>query len=226
MGFSVIIPTLNEELYLRDSLETITNQSEHNFEILVVDACSDDETRKIAVQMGARVILCERRNAGAQRNLGARVAKENIIVFIDADTKVSENLLEEFSRVFSSNTQVVGLFPKLVPSGGGMTDRFMFWLLRAGLTVTRLLGFPLVPGACCAYRRKPFFEAGGFAEEISRGEDSVLSLRMKKLGKIKSVPSCHAETSLRNVIKNGRGEWMKQMIISTLPTLIAYIIYD
>lgn len=219
----MVVPTLNEELYLQSCLQAILNQSYPCFEILVVDAYSDDHTAQIGREMGARVILSRKRSPGAQRNLGAKLAEGEIIVFIDADTVVSENLLEEFYRVFNDDKRVVGLFPKLLPSDGKIIDEWLFWLLRNSLKLGSLFGVSLTPGACCAYRRECFLEAGGFAEDIN-GEDSELSLKIKKLGNIETVGTCYAKTSLRRLEAQGRMRWVKGMIASTLPFLLMTLI--
>lgn len=224
LKFSVIVPTLNEEHPLPICLEAIKNQSYSSLEILVIDAHSDDRTVETAKRIGATVVSCGMRNAGAQRNLGARLAKGEVVVFIDADTIISQNLLEQFRETLSKDTRTVGVFPKLLANEGSIVDRFLFRLLRESLRLSNQLGLPLSPGACCAYRKESFYEIGGFAEGILLGEDSELSLRIQKLGKIKYTQACHAKTSLRSIRRTGRVGWIKRMVKSTFPLLMSAVL--
>lgn len=217
----MIIPTLNEEFYLHSCLEAIRSQSSPYFEILVVDGYSDDHTQEIAEKIGARIVFSEKRSPAVQRNLGAKLAKGEVLVFIDADTVVSENLLEEFNRIYNRDKQVIGLFPKFLSRDGEMTDALIFWVLRNILGLSSLFGVSIVPSACAAYMKKPFLNAGGFSEDIINGEDTELSLRIKRLGKIKCAKACYAKTSSRRLKTRGRLGWMKDMIVMTLPLILS-----
>jgi len=84
MKFSVIIPTLNEELYLPRLLSSIQNQSLKPLEVIIADAESRDNTKRIAEEFGA--IIIEGGHPGIGRNNGALIAKYELLVFMDADT--------------------------------------------------------------------------------------------------------------------------------------------
>jgi glycosyltransferase involved in cell wall biosynthesis len=91
--FSVIIPALNEERYLPHLLHDLSAQSYRDFEVIVVDGKSEDNTveevKKFARTLPHLTILTsERRNVSLQRNLGAKNAKGEYIVFMDADNRL------------------------------------------------------------------------------------------------------------------------------------------
>jgi len=90
---SIIIPTLNEEQTLPDLLSCIENQHYKNFEVIVADAGSTDRTQKIAEEWGAKVI--EGGLPGIGRNNGSKIAKGEYLVFIDADVRFDDDLLEK-----------------------------------------------------------------------------------------------------------------------------------
>ena len=77
--FSVVIPTLNEELFLPNLLEDFKKQKVKNFEIIVVDAKSKDKTRKIVKSfkqsLKIKLFLSNKKNVAYQKNLGAKKAK-------------------------------------------------------------------------------------------------------------------------------------------------------
>jgi dolichol-phosphate mannosyltransferase len=79
---SVIIPTKNEEGYIK---QTIKGVSPYADEILVIDGHSTDKTVEYAESMGARVIFDNGKGKGAALRLAAQDAKGDIVVFIDAD---------------------------------------------------------------------------------------------------------------------------------------------
>ncbi|MCS6929636.1 MAG: TIGR04283 family arsenosugar biosynthesis glycosyltransferase [Saprospiraceae bacterium] len=87
MFISIILPTLNEADNLRRLLPYLqTNAEGYSFEMIVVDAMSSDDTVAVATQLGARVILCQRRNRAVQMNAGARAALGDVLYFVHADT--------------------------------------------------------------------------------------------------------------------------------------------
>ena len=100
---SVIIPALNEEKYILHSLEGLKKQSFKDFEVIVCDGNSTDRTREIAKKY-AMVVIEKRKGMAAGRNGGARVAKGDILVFLDADTKPSKDLLKVYSNAFTNGT--------------------------------------------------------------------------------------------------------------------------
>lgn len=65
------------------------------------------------------------------------------------------------------------------------------------------LGRPHVAGFNCAYRREPFWDAGGFNEDRALSEDVILSLRMRHQGQIAFNTEMIANTSLRRIKKYG-----------------------
>ncbi|HIE53445.1 MAG TPA: glycosyltransferase family 2 protein [Armatimonadetes bacterium] len=79
---TVVIPTLNEEATIGEIVEAV---KPYAAEILVVDGHSTDATREIAAAAGARVILDNGRGKGAAVRLALQEAKNDIVVFLDAD---------------------------------------------------------------------------------------------------------------------------------------------
>ena len=86
MKVSVVIPALNEEKNIGKCLESLKNQKEKPYEIIVVDNYSIDKTAQIAKSFGAKVIKEKKRGISYARNRGFNSAKGDIIARIDADT--------------------------------------------------------------------------------------------------------------------------------------------
>lgn len=91
MILSIIIPTYNEEEYLPVLLESIKQQDFSDYEIIVADADSKDNTVKIAEEYGC--IVVEGGMPAVGRNNGAKVAKGDYLLFLDSDLKLTEDYL-------------------------------------------------------------------------------------------------------------------------------------
>ena len=85
---TVIIPTFNEENYLRDCLHSVRFANQ----IIVVDSLSTDETVAIAKTYNSEIIERQFDNFSNQKNAAIHLAKSDWILFIDADERVTEKL--------------------------------------------------------------------------------------------------------------------------------------
>ena len=108
---SVIVPTLNEEKYLRPTLQSLANQTYQDFELIVKDGVSGDNTVDIAKEYADLVISEKDVSIGDARNQGAKRAKGDVLAFLDADTSLDKNALEIVAEDFSLY-DIVLLLPK------------------------------------------------------------------------------------------------------------------
>lgn len=96
--FSIVIPTLNEEEFLPLLLSDLASQSYKNFEVLHVDANSEDKTLQLAAGFSEKIDITsfstEKRNVSFQRNLGINNSRGNWILFIDADVRIPTYFLD------------------------------------------------------------------------------------------------------------------------------------
>src|SRR3989344_4939756 len=90
--FSTVIPTFNEEKYLPKCLVSLSRQSFQDFEIIIVDGGSSDQTVEIArkykrlIKQNISIFVVKDSNVVIARDKGMRMANGEIIVGIDADT--------------------------------------------------------------------------------------------------------------------------------------------
>lgn len=107
IAISVIVPAHNLENYIGVCIESVLNQSFQNYEIILIDDCSDDNTKKIIKEYMERektteIILLENdrnTNAGYSRNRGLDIARGTYLLFLDGDDMLERNALERLSAV-------------------------------------------------------------------------------------------------------------------------------
>ena len=149
------------------------------YELIVVDDASTDATAKIARQFGARVVPVNRRQIAAVRNAGARVARGEILFFVDADTRINPVHvaagLEALADGYSGGSARLAV-----------DSHLPFWarlFIRSFCTVYFAAGLGV--GAFLFMRRESFDAVGGFDEQYFAGEEVYLTLALKKLGRFK-----------------------------------------
>lgn len=184
MDLSVIIPVYNGEKHLLTLLNSLHSQSfKKQYEIIVIDNGSEDNTAVIAKNDGAKVIPKQRGcYISAVRNEGAKYAKGEILAFIDADCEAPVNwLLIGYDILYNSHE--IGIL------GGQYTcPTKATWVQKAWNSV-RLSGrhdVNFVTSGALFIRSDTFKEFNGFNEEIETGEDYDLCLRVSKKYKIVS----------------------------------------
>ncbi len=191
MSFSIIIPAFNEENYLVATLDNINlaaiylrDKEERSVEIIVVDNNGTDQTANIARASGATVISESERNVSKVRNTGARAAKGEVLVFIDADTLIPESLLWRIGQALSDPA-----------CAGGSVDidyQPVRFSLRLYLQLWRILGklTGMAQGATQFCRRRIYFSLGGYDERLYMGEDVDFYWRLKRMAKEQSQKVC------------------------------------
>src|SRR5207302_5709497 len=97
---SVVIPAHNEERYLRKTLEALHRQNYGWYEVIVVANGCTDHTAEVARNRCHRLIVLSQKSLGVSRNLGARMARGELLVFLDADTLLEPMTLRRIATDF------------------------------------------------------------------------------------------------------------------------------
>jgi len=113
MKLSIIIPALNEENNLPGLLNSLKEQSFSDYEIIIADAGSKDGTAAIAKKYGCKIVPGGLPAKG--RNEGAKIAKGDILFFLDADTVLPDNFFEKAIAEFNDRQLELASFC-LIPS--------------------------------------------------------------------------------------------------------------
>lgn len=171
---SIVIITLNEEQRIGRLLQELSNQTYRNFEVIVVDSNSDDETCSVAQSYQATlpelvVHSMEARGVSLGRNTGASLAKHERILFLDADVSLPSNFLANaMCQIEDKKLEIAGVYmgAKDLP----IVHKFGYQLFNLGLFVTQFV-FPTAVGACIFSTKRVHKEIGGFDEQITLCED-------------------------------------------------------
>jgi glycosyltransferase involved in cell wall biosynthesis len=209
---SVIIPTYCEEGTIEGCLKSVVNQEFDygRIESIVVDSHSPDNTRAVAKKTADKVIDLKARGVGKARNVGAKKAESQLLLFLDADTYLEPNFVAEMYRDFIDPrvvcvSGILKSLEKLDP-----LDR-LFAISHYGFTnklakLTARLGFPLFPSVCCGARKSVFIKVGGFDEDLAVAEDITFSWKMGRVGKCVVNNKATAYTSVRRISSCGKRE--------------------
>ncbi len=177
---SIIIPAYNEEKYLHKALQSVEEQTfDHSdLEVVVVDNASTDRTSEVfdAFFIKSRVphLLLKEPilSPGRARNTGAKRARGEVFLFLDADSNLSPQTVQ---RVYDGYKK--GLFMGIIRIKADSSDKvanFFFDLIHFG---KKLFHIACHLGYC---ERNLFFEVGGFDSEIVHAEDLKFFSRVKK----------------------------------------------
>lgn len=197
---SIIIPTLNEEKYLPKLLKSISEQTYKNYEIIVADAGSIDNTISIANDYGAIVVKGGKPAVG--RNNGTKVSRGEYLIFLDADVILPKDFLSKAIQDFDYHYYEVATF-SFEPISKLKIDKILFKIANILVRRTRKL-YPLAPGFCIMSTRRLFRRIGGFDETLYLAEDHDFVRRASKLAKFGIIKETKVEVSVRRLEKEGR----------------------
>lgn len=202
---SVVIPAFNEAKYLPACLAALRAQDfpRECCEIIVVDSASTDRTVEIAQHYGARVVQAGPKGPGRgvsyARQRGFEEAQGQIVAYTDADTMPPRHWLRRIVQEFRDPT-VVGVYGlyRLIEGGGGVWLWFN-WIQPWVLLIHHALGRPMFGGQNCAVRREALAAIGGFNTALASMEDTDVSIRLRRVGRVVFRPFLIVKTSGRRV---------------------------
>lgn len=199
---SIIIPTYNEEKYLPLLLRSIRRQSYHDYEIIVADAGSRDGTLKVANEYGARVVVGGMPGVG--RNAGAKAARGNIFLFLDADVVLVSNDFLHSCMAELHRRKLDIATCKINPMSTKIVDRFFHGVYNVYIKAARSFS-PHVPGFCIFSRKTAHELINGFDEAVIFCEDKDYVCRAVKAGaKFQILNAKKIDVSVRRFDKDGR----------------------
>jgi cellulose synthase/poly-beta-1,6-N-acetylglucosamine synthase-like glycosyltransferase len=209
---SVVIAAYNEEKVICKTIDSILNSDYPNFEILIVDDGSKDDTAGVVHSAYAHhpfVRLIKKDNGGKSSavNLGFKEASGEIVVALDADTLIAENAISLLVSHFK-NEHVAAVSGNVkVGNKGNLLTNWQHIEYVTGFNLERrafaaLNCITVVPGAIGAWRKTAVEEAGYFQED-TLAEDTDLTLSLLRNGKkIEFEEKAYAFTEVPEDVKS------------------------
>ena len=183
--FSVIIPTFNEEKCLPRLLKNLQKQKDKSFEVIVVDADSQDHTLKLANNfinlLPLTILKAEKRNVSVQRNLGATCAKGKYLVFFDADVQIPSTYFQDLKRQIKKRN-LLFVTTYLKADSPDVQDKAIAQVSSLIIGSSAIFSKPVVPGYNFVIWKPLFDHTAGFDPEVKFAEDCELAERLVRMG--------------------------------------------
>ena len=214
MKISVIVPAYNVEKTLSTLLDSLSNQSCKDFEIIVVDDCSQDNTCQVAESYDCTLIQLPRNRGPATcRNVGVKKAGGDILLFTDSDCRVEYNWVERTEECFLQNDIDAAMGKVVLMPSTLLGDSISALGFPAGGAIgfdkiwkVDPKGFTNSLSTCnCAIRKNAFEKIGGFDESFPfpGGEDTLLAYDLRKINyRIKYCPDVVVYHTARDSFKD------------------------
>lgn len=189
-----MVPVRNDPENLARCLRALAKTDYSNFEVIVVDDASTDQTGSVASSLGCRVVTLDQQSGPAlARNYGAEAARSGLILFVDADVCVSPKTIGQFIEIFEGESDVAAVFGSYdaVPDKLNLISQYKN-LLHHFVHQNGNHNASTFWAGCGAIRRPLFLEVNGFDTKHQRPciEDIELGVRLRKAGyKIKLDPN-------------------------------------
>ncbi|MEO0836014.1 MAG: glycosyltransferase family A protein [Cyanobacteria bacterium J06642_3] len=183
---SVIIPAYNGDRYLGAAIDSILEQTFTDYEIIVVDDGSTDNTPQIAQQYGAAVRYLSQTNQGvaASRNLGLSTAKGEYITFLDQDDIFLPHKLASQVDLLDQdpNLGMVNSGWQITNQQGELQAAVEPWQQIPELTTANLIIWKPVFLGAMLFRQSWLQQTAGFDTTLSQTPDVDLVMNLAKLG--------------------------------------------
>lgn len=209
-GLSVVLPAYNEETNIANVLHTllqVLNNSNIDFEVIVVDNGSSDHTIDIVKKFSVKLVNCEAKGAAACRNFGVENSKFDKICFLDSDCLVNEDWALNIKKAFFDTKVAAYGGPCLSPKDGTWVEKA--WA-PIKISFHSYSSASLLAGCNFAVKKEVFTQLGGFKEELLTAEDDDFSRRI-----IDSGQGC-VKDSKQHVIHLGYPRTLKETFVKVL----------
>lgn len=222
---SVIVTARNYASYLPTCIESVLGQTFEDFEIVVVDDGSTDDTQAVLARYGARLRVLRTEGVGlaAASNLGIQASAGRYVMRLDADDYVDENILLVESTVLDRRPEIGLVYPDYYRVGATGEVLDCVRLMKVEEPGELLDRTPLAAGAM--YRRECFEALGGYDERLRYQEDYDFWMRFTRRFRVMNVglPLMYYRQHGRNMSSNfpermqARGQVKRALVESAPP---------
>lgn len=191
MILSIVVPARNEEQNIEWMLKQLhDNLTEVDHEIILSDDASTDKTREIAAKYAKVIphVTATKRTIAANRNNGAKAARGEYLVFVDADIFVPEpnHFFKKLLADFAAHPDLTGATVKIeiLPEQASRWDRIILWIINAVRRIdNNWFHDGIASGEFQMIKRDVFEKLHGYNEFLPIAEDIELFERLAKTGR-------------------------------------------
>ncbi|MCX5801661.1 MAG: glycosyltransferase [Candidatus Eisenbacteria bacterium] len=206
-GVSVIIPTYNRGPLLEEALASVTSQTYKDYEIIVADDGSTDDTLTRLERYGDRVKVLSLPRSGkpsVARNAAIAVATGKYVAFLDSDDGWAPAKLENQINLLERDPSFVMSYCDaafLGENGDRLGLQSQREHLRSGWVFNHLLLGNFIPCPTVLVRRDVVLDVGGFEQWLTMSEDWHLWLKLSARGKVGLInaPLCQIRVHSRAI---------------------------
>lgn len=222
--FSIIIPTLNEQDYIPHILSDLQKQKEKDFEVIIVDATSQDKTKQYVEKfrhfLPIRFLEVKKQNVSFQRNFGAQKARGRYLFFIDADSGIRASLTKQLKKTIVKNKGLV-FIPWISPDEKTAQAILVFNLINFFVELSQNFNKPFSTGGTMIVETNTFHAIGGFDEKLFLAEDHNFIQRAYQWGvRAKFLRNMKVEFCLRRMKREGELSLFYKSLVATLHILL------
>ena len=216
---SIIIPALNEEKYIGSLLASLVDQTDNDFEVIVVDGNSSDRTREVVESYRPllpriQFVVEVKRGLGRARNVGTALSSGRTLIFTEADCLFEKDLLERVRQ--KAEEKGLGCLNVLAsPLSKRWFDRLYYKVFLNWAFLIFQYFFPVITGYFIYVTRDVFDQINGFDEAITF-EDTDFAQRAKKVTRFRVLGKLGLYTSVRRLDSDGRFKCLLRGVVVTL----------
>ncbi len=191
---SVLMTAYNAQAYLARTLDSVLAQTFRDFEFVIVDDGSTDQTPEILAAYAARdprIRLVTQANAGIPKaaNAGLRQCRGEFVARIDADDVAHPDRLGvQLTYLRDRGLVACGTWHDLIDERGRFLKLLKTPVSDAAIQDAALKGHGSICNPTSMYRRQAFVDLGGYSEDLPVAEDLDCWLRLGEVGKLGNVP--------------------------------------
>lgn len=224
---SIVVPGKNEGRHFYKLTRTLAEQTYQQYELIIVDDGSDDNTPTIGRNLERRGFIDRflrnelRGGKASGANMAIRYARGKFIIHVDADTSLNTDALEQILIPFYMDSKVAGVGGNLKVRNNSeslasaLQGIEYMKTITVGRVVTSYLGiYRIISGAFGAFRKDTLERVMGY--DIGPGLDGDITVKLRKMGyKVhftpKAIAQTHAPTSFYKLM-NQRLRWSKSLV--------------
>ncbi len=185
---SIVTPTLNSEKYIEDTIQSVMNQTYCDIEHIIIDGCSQDGTLDIIGKYPHLVVFVEKDDSMYQAiNKGLRIAKGEILAYLNSDDIYYENTIEQVVDFFKSYKDVKMLYSNInfIDSNGLLLYSFRYpdynWYKYVAYTTS------YIPQPTTFWKKEVHARVGYFDDRFKLFGDKDFFIRVGQEYKIKKT---------------------------------------